>query len=496
MSIQFDVPTTKTSIIKVIGVGGGGGNAVNHMFRQGIVGVNFVVCNTDQQALDLSPVPYKIQLGNNISQGRGAGMNPEVGKRATIEALDEVMKVLEDNTKMVFITAGMGKGTGTGGAPVIAKAAKELGILTVGLVTTPFGAEGPRRFNQANDGINELKNYVDTILVISNDKLREVYGNLKLSDAFSHADSILCNAARSIAEIITVPGYVNVDFEDVNTVMRASGVAIMGTAQAEGEDRAERAIESALNSPLLNDNQIKGAKNILLNVTSGEEEVTLDEISNITEFIQSQAGYDSNIIWGNCHNPALGKAISVTVIATGFESQTFGRNDAAQRKQKLSLEGINTPENSDGSVREINRPSIQTKPAAESLIENEIELTPTVTGTVTSEPAMASEENLEGQMRLITKEAKEETNVVDESGLSHDEKMRRIQKLRGLSMNKGEALSELEKEPAYKRRNLNLKDIPHSSEQNISTLYLSDSADGKHELKKNNSFLHGHDKVD
>ena len=494
MSIQFDVPSTKTSIIKVIGVGGGGGNAVNHMFRQGIVGVNFVVCNTDQQALDLSPVPFKIQLGSTISQGNGAGMNPEVGKRSTIEALDEIMKVLEDNTKMIFITAGMGKGTGTGGAPVIAKAAKELGILTVGLVTTPFGAEGPRRYNQAIEGINELKNYVDTILVISNDKLREVYGNLKLSDAFSHADSILANAARSIAEIITVPGYVNVDFEDVNTVMRSSGVAIMGTAQAEGEDRAERAIENALNSPLLNDNQIKGAKNILLNVTSGEEEVTLDEISNITEYIQREAGYDSNIIWGNCHNPALGNKISVTVIATGFESQSFGRNEAATRKQKLNLD--TTPLASDGAVREINRPSIQTKPAAESQIENEIELTPTVTGTVTSESAMASEENLEGQMHLITREAKTENNVVDESGLSHDEKMRRIQKLRGLSMNKGEALSELEKEPAYKRRNLNLKDIPHSSEQNISTLYLSEGNDGKHELKKNNSFLHGHDTVD
>ncbi|GDX51305.1 hypothetical protein LBMAG27_03520 [Bacteroidota bacterium] len=496
MSIQFDVPTTKTSIIKVIGVGGGGGNAVNHMFRQGIVGVNFVVCNTDQQALDLSPVPFKIQLGNNISQGRGAGMNPEVGKRATIEALDEVMKVLEDNTKMVFITAGMGKGTGTGGAPVIAKAARELGILTVGLVTTPFGAEGPRRLTQAMDGIKELKNYVDTILVISNDKLREVYGNLKLGEAFSHADNILANAARSIAEIITIPGYVNVDFEDVNTVMRDSGVAIMGTASAEGENRAEVAIEAALNSPLLNDNQIKGAKNILLNVTSGDEEVTLDEISSITEYIQQQAGYDSNIIWGNCYNAALGNKISVTVIATGFESQDFGRKEQGSRIEKLLLEGKNTPQALDGNVREINRPPIQVKPAAETEQENEIELTPNITANVIVEPGMASAENLEGQMHLITKETKAENNLIDDSGLSHDEKMRRIQKLRGLSMKNGEVLSELEKEPAYKRRNLNLKDIPHSSESNISTLYLSEGADGKHELKKNNSFLHGHDKVD
>jgi len=494
MSIQFDVPTTKASIIKVIGVGGGGGNAVNHMFRQGIVGVNFVVCNTDQQALDMSPVPFKIQLGNNISQGRGAGMNPEVGKRATIEALDEVMKVLEDNTKMVFITAGMGKGTGTGGAPVIAKAARELGILTVGLVTTPFGAEGPRRFNQATEGINELKNYVDTILVISNDKLREVYGNLKLGEAFSHADNILANAARSIAEIITIPGYVNVDFEDVNTVMRDSGVAIMGTASAEGENRAELAIEAALNSPLLNDNQIKGAKNILMNVTSGDEEVTLDEISSITEYIQREAGYDSNIIWGNCYNAALGNKISVTVIATGFDSQTFGRKEAGRQPERFPLEGT-APKAADTNIREINRPPVQMQPAAEEQM-NEIELTPNITVNVQVEPAMASAENLDGQMHLITKEAKIENTPSDDSSLSHDEKMRRIQKLRGLSMNKGEALSELEKEPAYKRRNLNLKDIPHSSESNISTLYLSEGTDGKHELKKNNSFLHGHDKVD
>ena len=485
MSIQFDVPTTKTSIIKVMGVGGGGGNAVNYMFRQGIVGVNFVVCNTDQQALDLSPVPFKIQLGCNISQGNGAGMNPEVGKRATIEALDEIMKVLEDNTKMVFITAGMGKGTGTGGAPVIAKAARELGILTVGLVTTPFAAEGPKRLAQAMEGISELKSHVDSILVISNDKLREVYGNLKLSEAFSHADSILANAARSIAEIITVAGHVNVDFEDVNTVMRNSGVAIMGTASAEGEDRADRAIEAALNSPLLNDTKIKGAKNILLNVTSGEEEVTLDEVTSITEYIQREAGFDTNIIWGNCTNLSLGKAISVTIIATGIESQSYWRNEAAKPKEIVVLGETKVEQIAVEILDEINHQPIGT----ELVSGNEIELNPNI-----SIEALDATSN--DQMRLITREPNTASVQVEDNELSHYEKMSRTKRLRDLSMGKVETLSELEKEPAYKRRNMDLRDIPHSSESNISTLYMGQGENGKHELKKNNSFLHGHDKVD
>ncbi|MEO5675280.1 MAG: cell division protein FtsZ, partial [Chitinophagales bacterium] len=318
MSIQFDLPSQEqTCIIKVIGVGGGGGNAVNHMFRQGIVGVNFVVANTDHQALEMSPVPTKIQLGKNLTEGRGAGMNPEVGRRSALESVDDVKAFLERNTKMLFITAGMGKGTGTGGAPVIAKLAREMGILTVGLVTSPFSAEGPRRFAQAQEGIAELKNNVDTLLVISNDKLREIHGNLTLSAAFAQADNILANAAKSIAEIITVPGYVNVDFEDVNTVMRNSGVAIMGMASYEGENRAVNSVEAALNSPLLNDNDIKGSKNILVNITSGSVEVTLDEVSEITEYIQREAGYETNIIWGNCFNESLGEKLLVTVIATG-----------------------------------------------------------------------------------------------------------------------------------------------------------------------------------
>src|SRR5215831_3332461 len=305
MSIHFDLPQEQSSIIKVIGVGGGGGNAVNHMFRQGIVGVNFVVANTDRQAIEMSPVPNKIQLGLSLTEGRGAGMNPEIGKRAALESVEDIKSFLEKNTKMLFITAGMGKGTGTGAAPVIASIAREMGILTVGLVTSPFSAEGPRRFQQAQDGVSEIKKFVDTLLVISNDKLREIHGNLTLSAAFGQADNILSNAAKSIAEIITVPGYVNVDFEDVNTVMRNSGVAIMGMASCEGENRALNAVQAALRSPLLNDNDIKGAKNILVNINSGTQEVTLDEVSEITEYIQREAGYETNIIWGNCFNESL-----------------------------------------------------------------------------------------------------------------------------------------------------------------------------------------------
>ncbi len=320
LSIQFDLNKEQVSIIKVIGVGGGGSNAVNHMYRQGIIGVDFMVCNTDQQALDLSPVNTKLVLGHSLTEGRGAGMDPAIVKKAAMESYEVIKELLSRGTKMVFITAGMGKGTGTGGAPVIAKAARELGILTVGLVTTPFMAEGPKRLKQAKEGIEELRNFVDSILIISNDKLRMIHGNLALSSAFNQADSILTNAAKSIAEIITVAGYVNVDFNDVNTVMRNSGVAIMGTAVAEGENRAILAVEEALNSPLLNDNDIKGAKNILLNITSGKIEVTLDEISEIQDYIQSKAGSDTNIIWGNCYNEALGDKLSVTVIATGFES--------------------------------------------------------------------------------------------------------------------------------------------------------------------------------
>jgi cell division protein FtsZ len=296
--IKFDLPKNQSSIIKVLGVGGGGSNAVNHMFSQGIEGVDFIVCNTDSQALEMSPVPNKMQLGINLTDGRGAGSIPEVGRNAAIEDLDRIRDILEKKTKMLFITAGMGGGTGTGAAPIIAKASKELGILTVGIVTIPFAFEGRKRRQQAEEGIKDMKKCVDTLLVICNDRLRELYGNLSVSEAFGKADNVLTTAAKGIAEIITLTGNINVDFADVKTVMSNSGVAIMGSGSAEGENRATKAVEEALSSPLLNDNQIRGAKNILLNITSGKEEILMDEITEITDYIQQEAGSTAEIIWG------------------------------------------------------------------------------------------------------------------------------------------------------------------------------------------------------
>ena len=295
--MNFEIPQNRSSIIKVIGVGGGGSNAVNYMYNLGIKDVNFVVCNTDAQALANSPVPVKIQLGESLTEGRGAGNRPEKGRDAAIENIQDVVSVLEDNTKMVFITAGMGGGTGTGAAPIIAKTAKEMGILTVGIVTIPFRFEGMLRINQAIDGISEMEKYVDSLLIINNERLREMYGDLKLSNAFGKADNVLASAAKGIAEIITVHGYINVDFADVETVMKDSGVAIMGSGRAEGEFRAIDAIQSALESPLLNNNQINGAQNILLNITSGVNEVTMDEVGQITDFVQETVGHSASIIW-------------------------------------------------------------------------------------------------------------------------------------------------------------------------------------------------------
>ena len=334
--MNFNLPKEEGSIIKVIGVGGGGSNAVNHMFEQGIKGVDFVICNTDQQALDRSAVQRKIVLGAGLTEGRGAGAQAEVGRNAAIESMDEIKAVLENNTKMVFITAGMGGGTGTGAAPVIAEASRELGILTVAIVTIPFGFEGKKRRMQADAGLQELKKYVDTVLVVSNDKLREMYGNLKLSDAFSQADSVLTVGARGIAEIITVSGYVNVDFEDVRTVMSNSGVAIMGSAVASGSDRAMKAVQNALASPLLNDNNIHGASNILLYINSGNEEVSMDEVTEITDYIQEEAGMDADVIWGNGVDESLGDQLSITVVATGFNSsKSTGVPSESQPQKKV-----------------------------------------------------------------------------------------------------------------------------------------------------------------
>ncbi len=324
-------PTT-SPIIKVLGVGGGGSNAVNYMYEEGIVDVEFLICNTDAQAMDKSPVERKIEIGTQLTEGRGAGNNPEVGKKAAEESREAIKTILEKDTKMLFITAGMGGGTGTGAAPVIAQIAKELGILTVGIITIPFQFEGKTRFSQAVNGVEEMEKHVDSLLVVNNEKLRKIHGDLKISDAFSKADSVLAIAAKGIAEIITVHGHVNVDFADVNTVMKGSGVAILGAATAAGDNRSLHAIKKALNSPLLNSNEIKGARNILLNVTSGTEEFRLDELGDITDYVQSQVQNDVQIIWGNGIDESLENKIRIVVIATGFEKKDIHEEFAIQQK--------------------------------------------------------------------------------------------------------------------------------------------------------------------
>jgi cell division protein FtsZ len=317
--LNFNLPKHEESaIIKVVGVGGGGSNAVNYMFNKGINGVDFVVCNTDAQSLDNSPILNKMQLGHTLTKGRGAGARPEVGRDAAMESIEEIRALFHSDLQMVFVTAGMGGGTGTGAAPVIAQVAKEMGILTVGIVTVPFAFENKKRTAQATAGIEEMRKAVDTLLIIRNDKLRELYGNLSLSNAFSHADDVLCTAAKSIAELITITGIVNVDMNDVITVMRGSGVAIMGSGRAHGEDQAIRAVQMAMESPLLNDDDITGASHILLNITYGNNELKMDEIGEITDFIQELAGPEADIIWGYGKDEQLGEDICVNVIATGF----------------------------------------------------------------------------------------------------------------------------------------------------------------------------------
>lgn len=331
----FEISPANESMIKVIGVGGGGSNAVNFMYKQGIDGVNFIVCNTDQQALDNSPIPTKIQLGPSLTGGRGAGAKPEIGKKATLESEDEIRALLANGTQMVFVTAGMGGGTGTGGAPVVAKLAKEMGILTVGIVTEPFSFEGKTKKDKANQGIEELRENVDSLIIISNDKVREIYGNLSFTEAFNQADNIVATAARGISEIITKPGLINVDFEDVKTVMQNSGVSIMGIGKAEGQNRAILAIEDALNSPLLNENDIYGAKGILLYIASGEQEITLDEITQITEFVQNASGNNTEVIWGVLNDTTLSSEVTVTLIATGFTTGNIKKSERAAAPEKI-----------------------------------------------------------------------------------------------------------------------------------------------------------------
>jgi cell division protein FtsZ len=372
--IQFDLPKQKSSIIKVLGVGGGGSNAVNFMFQQDIEGVDFIICNTDAKAIEQSLVPNKIQLGPHLTQGLGAGADPSVGKLATEESLEEIKKILEVNTRMAFITVGMGGGTGTGGAPIIAKICKDLGILTVGIVTTPFGFEGPRRQKQAEEGINQLKPFVDTLLVISNDKLRVQYGNLKMKEAFTKADNVLATAAKRITDVINSRGHIIVDFADVCTVMKNGGVAILGKAEVEGENRAERAIEEALNSPLLNDNDIKGAKWILLNINSaeGDYECSMDELETINNILRARTGEHSDVIMGMGYDPTLGQKLGITLIATGFEHKDpFKKEEPKKAEQPVEEKIVMTLETEAPKAPESIAPEAPTAELNETFIEEE-----------------------------------------------------------------------------------------------------------------------------
>jgi len=467
--MNFDLPVERSSIIKVIGIGGGGSNAVNHMFQQGIKDVNFVVCNTDAQALNNSPVPLKIQIGEAITEGRGAGNKPEIGRQAAVENLDDIMEAISSNTKMVFLTAGMGGGTGTGAAPVIAEATKEAGILTVAIVTIPFRFEGQQRINQAIDGINELKERVDSLLVINNEKLREIHGDLKLSEAFSKADNILTIAAKGIAEIITVHGYVNVDFADVETVMYNSGVAIMGSGTAEGENRAICAIEEALNSPLLNSNDITGAKSILLHITSGENEISMDEVGEITDYVNGVAADEALIIWGTSLDNTPGNTICVTIIATGFEPHSIPEL-YARRKTK---DFVPLKENSKTNVRDESQKTI------------DFDL------TYTDEDAELKKENRKSSRSNAEEMEEQSTRRIQQLKSSHN-----LLKEKGLKLKEVEDnIDELEDEPAYVRKNIRVRDTEHSSKSKVSKYSLSDEEEDKEtRLRSDNAYLH--DNVD
>lgn len=525
--MEFDLPKGSTSIIKVIGVGGGGSNAVNHMYDQGIKGVDFIVCNTDRQALDISPVPLKIQLGPSLTEGRGAGSIPEIGRNAAVENIEEIRSLMQD-TKMVFVTAGMGGGTGTGAAPVIAAVAKDLGILTVGIVTVPFSFEGRKRRQQAEEGLEAMRSNVDTLLVINNERLREMAGNLSLVNAFAKADNVLSTAAKGIAEVISVTGAINVDFNDVNTVMKDSGVAIMGSASAEGDDRAMQAVREALNSPLLNDNDISGAKYVLLNITYGDIDVTMDEISEITDYIQDEAGSTADVIWGHGYDATLGNKLSITLIATGFghTSPLTGFEKAPERTVRTLEEEpkneIKAPLTSPTQVLETpvsEEPFLKAKeevaPVAEvkpepatSTIAFDWEIaqeakpmaTPT---TPVVEKAVEPAADAEEVKRFFLDDETETKNSLEsaatKSALSPEEiqrrnteRMERIQQY-NVKLKKAEGLKELEDEPAYVRRNIHLEDVSKSSEQKVSRFGLTDDESGSG-LRTNNSFLH--DNVD
>ena len=486
------MPTQTKSIIKVIGVGGGGSNAVKHMYKQGIKDVEFIICNTDQQALQSSSVPNKLQIGIDLTEGLGAGAKPERGRQAALESKEQIRELLNQGTKMLFITAGMGGGTGTGAAPVIAQVAQELGILTVGIVTAPFVFEGKRKREQAEQGIRELSEHCDTVLVILNDKLRQLYGNLAMGAAFAKADTVLTTAAKSIAEIITVTSDVNVDFEDVKTVMKESGAAVMGSSITDGENRARRAAEEALNSPLLNNTDIQGAQKILLSIMSGpDHELEMDELTEITEYIQDKAGQDAEMIFGHGVDDTLGQSIRVTVIATGFArapssisnhvpavaqsaeiqpGADLGQADTAASGQQAT--GFTVPTFGSApepvrTVHDLNGPVA----ANAAVLANAGSQTPGEPTLLPNTPATAP--------------ATPRPRHVDAQAEARRE---RLKSLSGNGL-PPEAVSQYDA-PAYLRRQVKLENVVPSSAQNISRFNLSDD----NELSEGNRFLH--DNVD
>ncbi|MFD1469443.1 cell division protein FtsZ [Hymenobacter caeli] len=488
MNYKFDIPAQTKSIIKVIGVGGGGSNAVKHMHKQGIKDVEFIICNTDQQALQSSTVPNKLQIGVDLTEGLGAGAKPERGRQAALESKEQIRELLNQGTKMLFITAGMGGGTGTGAAPVIAQVAQELGILTVGIVTAPFLFEGKKKRLQAEEGIKELSAHCDTVLVILNDKLPQIYGNLTMSAAFAKADTVLTTAAKSIAEIITVTSDVNVDFEDVKTTMKQSGAAVMGSSITDGENRARRAAEEALNSPLLNNTDIHGAQKILLSIMSGaEHELEMDELTEITQYIQDKAGQDAEMIFGHGVDETLGQSIRVTVIATGFAREAHTIATPGQRPAEAAGDPAgHQPEAAAGPAGAPAAPFVPSfgAPAGEPARRYALD-GPSVPGNVpplTGQPAAAPGEPVLLPANHTT--APPRPRPLDAHA---EERRRRLQELsHGLPP---DAVTQYEA-PAYLRRQVKLETVVPSSEQNISRFNLSDD----NELLGDNRFLH--DNVD
>ena len=546
LGMDFQMPKNQSSQIKVMGIGGGGSNAVNYMYEHGIKGVDFVICNTDAQALEASPVPIKIQLGANLTEGLGAGSNPDVGKRAAEESADRITELLDANTKMLFLTAGMGGGTGTGAAPVIAEIAREKGILTVGVVTNPFSTEGGYRKQYAEDGLAELKKYVDTLLIINNDKLIEVYGDLTFTQAFGKANEVLNTATKGIAEVISQHLLVNIDLNDARKVLENSGTAVMGQSEATGENRAIEAVMGALDSPLLNDNDITGAQQVLLKIVTGtgDDEIKMSELFKIKNKIQEAAGRNVNIIEGIGIDPDLGAAVSVTVVATGFEEKRKpkeptivdlnDRDSKRDYKEEVKDEKTNIALDVDPVVSTLSLDSPQqaldldeeeyVAPVDNSMtfgMPEAVETIPQITEEkkIVFELNIDEEESPEEVITAIMEDAPQvemktvvlemdEENIVEEETLqtmesapvSTDtmkvEARERETRLRAISqqLRTPSGLTNLEDVPAYKRNNVELEETTHSAENEISTYTLNDGKNNTTELKQNNSFLH--DNVD